>query len=489
MLARRFFGWLIVLLALPQLARAAAPAYTLTPVAGKYTSAVALNDAGQIAINNLASDVPYRIGSISGATMSESVGTLGGSESFIRGLNSHGEAVGSSQTASGANHAFLYSGGRIQDLTLAYGLSSAVDINDRGDIAGQAGERSAVLRSGGAVEVFGPPGSTAACVNGAGDVAGDFLIEGKGIHAFLYSEGRFMDLGTLGGSFSTATAVNDAGSIVGTGATGSGQSHAFLSNDGVMTDLGPSATSSVANGINNRGQIVGSIDGHAFLYAGGTMTDLNTLIAPDAGFLLVSALAINDRQQILANACDPSGTFCYSAVRLDPISPIPEPTAIRMLLAGALLLGMHGISRCARTRIILGKFSLASLSPLLQPCQYQSCGDRRTSHGCDHQPKTIRMLSQGNASNVHPQQSGDDVNRQCQNRHDGQYKQAAAIFFFDTRRQLFLQQLDSFIERGHVVQFGRKFFGRLPQVLGIRVCHPSGRLLQQAKERRWLRRE
>src|SRR5687767_3877106 len=84
------------------------------------------------------------------------------------------------------------------------------------------------------------------------------------------------DLGTLG-CFSTALGINDAGQIAGFSVTGDGANHAFLltpedtdsngapdrwfrdnSSDGkndLMLDLGPN---SVANDVNNAGQVVGS---------------------------------------------------------------------------------------------------------------------------------------------------------------------------------------------------------------------------------------
>lgn len=348
MSTRSLIVWLIALLAWPQLA-AAAPSYAVTPWSGKYTSAVDLNNAGQIAVNNLDTNVPYRTGYIQGNNTSESVGTLGGSDSRIVRLNNHGEAVGYSTTASGATHAFSYSGGRIEDLTAAYGMDIANGVNDQGDIAGRVDGHAALLHAGGMVDVFGPADSGAGPISNSGNVAGDYLIEGVGTHAFLYSKGKFADLGTLGGTFTVANAVNDAGAVVGYGSIGVGQYHAFLYDDCVMTDLGPAAASSMANDINNLGQVVGTIDGRAFLYANGKMTDLNTLIAPDSDFLLVAAVAINDRQQILVNACDRTGTFCTSSVRLDPIAPIPEPGSIGMLLAGSVLLGVHRYSQRRRT--------------------------------------------------------------------------------------------------------------------------------------------
>lgn len=342
-------AWLAVLLSLPPLSAAAAPTYSLTPVTGKFSHAVTINNPGQIAINNVAQDVPYQTGYIAGPTTSESVGTLGGFQSSIFGMNNKGEAVGHSTTSDGALHAFLYSGGQISDLSVRYGLESAADINDRGDIAGQVDLRGAVVRSGGKVHLFGPQGTNSADINNRGDVVGDYTIEGKGDHAFLYRAGELTDLGTLGGSFSAANAVNDADAVVGYGTTAGGQYHAFLYDEGVMTDLGRSTTSSAAYDINKHGQVVGTMDNRAFLYADGKMTDLNTLIAPNSYFLLTSAFAINDGQQILANACDPTGTFCYSGVRLDPIPAIPEPASVAMLLAGSALLGMRSFGRrCSR---------------------------------------------------------------------------------------------------------------------------------------------
>ncbi len=71
------------------------------------------------------------------------------------------------------------------------------------------------------------------------------------------------DLGTLGGTFSQAFGVNDKGWVVGFATTERDLSvHAFLWRRGVMTDLGTLGGSdplpySVAGSINNRGEIVG----------------------------------------------------------------------------------------------------------------------------------------------------------------------------------------------------------------------------------------
>ena len=79
-----------------------------------------------------------------------------------------------------------------------------------------------------------------------------------------------------------------------------------------MTDLGvPSGfTNSVANAINDDGDIVGycynagSSKTHAFLYRNGQMIDLNSMVPSGSGWLLNQAAAINIQGQIVGSAID-----------------------------------------------------------------------------------------------------------------------------------------------------------------------------------------
>jgi probable HAF family extracellular repeat protein len=69
---------------------------------------------------------------------------------------------------------------------------------------------------------------------------------------------RLVDLGTLGGSGSFATAVSDNGFVAGCSNTPSGDVHAFLYRNGRMVDLaGDEAGNSCALAVNGRGEAAG----------------------------------------------------------------------------------------------------------------------------------------------------------------------------------------------------------------------------------------
>lgn len=326
------------MLAMPLLAAAAAPEhYTFSPATGRYSWATALNDEGRYGVNSAAPDIPYQVASIQGAQTVESLGNLGGSITRISGLNNLGEAVGMSTTATGATATFLYSAGRMDDLTARYGIVEASDINDRGEIAARTTDGRALVLRNGVVDDFGPPHSAPGDMNEGGELLVSYLSEGEGYRTAVYSRGKLTDLPRYGGRQLYGSAINDAGWITGHFMTADGRNHAFLYDGTTVTDLDPDAGNALGYDIDNAGEVVGVADDRAVLYADGGLIDLNTLIDPEADLLLKSADDSNSQGQVLAHSCDRSGVFCYGSVLLSPVPAVPEPSAAVLLSAGLAL--------------------------------------------------------------------------------------------------------------------------------------------------------
>lgn len=144
-------------------------------------------------------------------------------------------------------------------------------------------------------------------INAVGQVVGS--------PAFVWKSGTLTMLPVLAGASAGdagATAINISGQIVGwSGVAGSsGAEHAALWSGGTVTDLGTIGGSAYnqATAINAAGQIVGTADPHCQPCAnpvawlrqpGGALTDLDTLIPAGSGWTLEQANGINDRGQIV----------------------------------------------------------------------------------------------------------------------------------------------------------------------------------------------
>ena len=184
------------------------------------------------------------------------LGALGPYGSTATALNDKGDVVGYSYV-NGANHAFLWSNGAMRDLGTPPGSpsSSAVGVSDRTRVLGLDWNSNAWTWQEGAwssVGVHGP-----ADINRPGAITGTYT-SGPGLHSYLYKDGVFTDLGTLGGNNTYAASMNDKSMIVGNGElAGCCASHAFLY-DGTMHDLGTlGGANSTATGINGHAEVVG----------------------------------------------------------------------------------------------------------------------------------------------------------------------------------------------------------------------------------------
>jgi probable HAF family extracellular repeat protein len=350
---------------LPLAAFAAAPGFSVTPIAGKYSTVVDLNDHGRYAVNSHGPDIPIEAASISGGPQNENLGSLGGGITRISAINNKGEAVGASTTSDGAMHSFFYSSGQMQDLGVRYGIGSVNAINDRGDVTGQTGDQRAMVIRDGRVEVIGPPDSSAGGINNAGDVLVEYFPNGQGIRTCIHRHGACEDLPPFGDLSAVASGINDSAWVTGHGADAIGRPHAWLYDGATMTDLTPAATNGAAYDINELGHVVGTIDNRAFLYADGKLIDLNMLADPESGLLLTSAFAINDHEQILANACDRTGTFCATTVLLDAIPAVPEPSSAAMWLSALALSGVLCYTTAPSLKI--GRYMATTKPPISTP--------------------------------------------------------------------------------------------------------------------------
>ncbi|TYK43825.1 hypothetical protein [Actinomadura decatromicini] len=214
------------------------------------------------------------------------LGTLpGGTYSYANGINDRGDVVGYANTAGGDDRAVRWAAdGSITDLGSLPGHASsyAYGINDKRDVVGNVPIRSKIYhavkwQADGTASDIGTdsplPATTAVAINNHGVVAG---------HTYEVSPGHYVEavtwaaagttavvLQALGGANlrSSANGINDRGAIVGYSQSGSGAPtnypfHATLWAPGTLapTDLGtlPGGDYSKANGVNAAGIAVGT---------------------------------------------------------------------------------------------------------------------------------------------------------------------------------------------------------------------------------------
>ena len=242
-------------------------------LAGDYSSASAINDAGEITglSNTNTSVVPFIWKPKGGWQQIPLLPGDNGGQGL--GINKSGDVVGYSAGPNGTR-AFRWApreGSRNLGSLPGGNYSRARAVNDSAQVVGisdsPAGKRAVLWTKDGQVRDLGTlPGDTtseAIAINNAGEVVG-YSKGSSGLRAFIWTEATGMqNIGALpGGNASRALAINDAGCVVGSSSTSSGD-HAFIwtKQDG-MTDLNSVASAAMgvvfaeAHAINNGGQIL-----------------------------------------------------------------------------------------------------------------------------------------------------------------------------------------------------------------------------------------
>jgi probable HAF family extracellular repeat protein len=186
-------------------------------------------------------------------------------------LNSAGLIVGESvaDERDSITRAFLYEGTSMRALPVdGAGTSTALAINDSGDIAGVVNDRAFLIRNGtrtdlGVLQEHAT--SQARAVNAIGQVAGNSFTTTRASRAFVWDLGALHPLNALPGDFATeARAINISGDVVGRSGTPTlSTSRAVLWRNGTVIDLNTRVqvaawSLQVATGINDVGQIVGN---------------------------------------------------------------------------------------------------------------------------------------------------------------------------------------------------------------------------------------
>src|SRR2546426_26470 len=266
------------------------------------------------------------------------LGTLGGTASSAYGINNSRQVVGFAKTAGDAvTHGFLWQNGTMTDLQIpGGGQSAAYGINNPGQAVGYAvlptGETHAFLWQNGTPTDLGTLGgavSYAYGINNLGQVVGYSQTtpasDGRSfLHAFLWQNGVMIDLGTIDG----VTGINNSGQRVG---------HVSTLQNTTKTDRHPlGSVTSVAYGINDSGQVVGSawissIAFRAFLSERGLMSDLNDMIDPNSGWIPLSATDINDKGEIVGYGRHNGQDHAYL---LTTAPTITSPHADELWIAG-----------------------------------------------------------------------------------------------------------------------------------------------------------
>jgi probable HAF family extracellular repeat protein len=313
----------------------------VNPLSGDQTSiAMGINNAGMLVGTSYDANGNGHAYYLQGGTQT-ALATLGGSTSEANGISSDGRIAGSSALSSGLTHACYWISGTPADADPAnvYGPSCGLTINSAGVLAGyytnSSSQPQGFTFNGLVLAAVNYPSATQTTVNGINDqglLVGSYTSSG-GVFGFIENGATFQTVPNLsGGTEGQANAVNLATDVAGWVTNSSDQEQAALWRNETLILLGDlGGNYGEAMGLNNYGQVVGASNiaassytpaytangntssftaagslppmndslSHAFLWQNGTLYDLNAFLPGNSGWILQSAMGINDSGQIV----------------------------------------------------------------------------------------------------------------------------------------------------------------------------------------------
>ncbi|MHB1459471.1 MAG: PEP-CTERM sorting domain-containing protein [Armatimonadota bacterium] len=339
------------------------PIYQITglgTLGGQYSRACSINNRSQIVgASTLHSPSTEHAFLWQDGVMTDLGTPLGGTRSAANSINDQGQIAGD-WMISMDYRTFIYNNGTMTDTGNFGGdLCSFSAINESGQVAGYIdgpSGKSAFLWENGQVTLIGTLNSTGdklsvgLDINNNGQVVGFSTTDIDAFHAFLWQNSHMRDLGLT----SWNCHINDSGQIAGATHFPDNGTRAVLWQNGITTDICSLGIRSSAGNINNLGQVVGmwqTADGYydtegnwmaepvgrAFIWKSGTAIDLNSLIPDDSGWVLESAVDINDQGQIIGQGWLNGQYGPYL------LTPVPEPSSLAALTLGLIPLATAGI--------------------------------------------------------------------------------------------------------------------------------------------------
>jgi len=291
----------------------------LPSLGGKQISVSAINDRGQIVGTASDAKGRSHAVLWQGGKLID-IGVLPGyDKSYASGINNVGQVVGWSEKPDpkyeSASQAFMWQKGKLQALPTLGSETMAVGINNKGQIVGFAFTSSfvshAVLWENGRIVDLGSSPTkesiyNADAINDDGLIAGE-VITFKQFHSYfdlaIYYKGGMIDLGVIKGRRTRVKAVNNQDEIVGWAEVPVHaekiEGYVAVVHGGKLKNLRVLPAGSSVWDINDKGQIVGQLGDRAFVESQGKIQDLNSGIPKQTGWVLWTAQGINNRGQII----------------------------------------------------------------------------------------------------------------------------------------------------------------------------------------------